>query len=322
MMNPKRLKGKVAVVSGSSMGIGKAIATALAADGVRVVLNGRDNQKLKNTEAELRSLGYEVSAVTADIRSPELCRYLVEQTIIRYGKLDILVNNAAVSSRGSVAEMADGNFKIMEETNFNGSAHLSKYAVPHLQKTKGHIIFINSAGGFRGMPFNSAYSATKMAQAGLAEALRIELYDSGIHVGVAFVGFTENDPKKTILDVDGSWVYLPKRTNIKLAKPMAVAQNIKKMILLRKNRITLTALGRFTDFATRYLPRFSNWLLWMNRDKIKSQFTLIGGRAVAETSWSGENDTGGTGRPRGDRDRQCHPCAYGIGIKKITAPPH
>jgi short-subunit dehydrogenase len=314
-MNAKRLKGKVAVVSGSSMGIGKAIAIALAADGARVVLNGRDNHRLESTEAELRSLGYEVSAVTADIRMPELCRHLVEQAVIRYGKLDILINNAAISSRGAVADMADGNYKIMEETNFNGSAHLSKYAVPHLQKTKGHIIFINSAGGLRGMPFNSAYSATKMAQAALAEALRIELYDSGIHVGVAFVGFTENDPKKSILDVDGSWVYLPKRTNIRLAKPQAVAKSIKQMILHRKNKITLTSLGRFTAFATRYLPRFSNWLLWVNRNKIKSQFTLIGGEAVFSSTETAAIGYSATGQGDIDEQEMCHPCPMGIGMR-------
>lgn len=314
-MKSRNLEGKVALVSGSSMGIGKAIAIALAADGARVVLNGRDIHKLKDTETELRSMGYEVSAVTADIRTPDLCRHLVEQAIIRYGKLDILVNNAAVSSRGSVADMADGNYKIMEETNYNGSAHLSKYAVPYLKTTKGHIIFINSAGGFRGMPFNAAYSATKMAQAALAEALRIELYDLGIHVGVAFVGFTENDPKKTILDVDGSWVYLPKRTNIKLAKPQAVARSIKKMILRRKNRITLTMLGRFTDFATRYLPRFSNWLLWANRDKIKIQFTMIGGDVLSSSADPEVLEYTAVRHGFIDEQEMCHPCPKGIGLR-------
>ena len=91
--------------------------------------------------------------------------------------MDLLVNNAAVSSRGSVELMAEKNFKILAETNFMGSAYLGKHAIPHLKKTKGHIIFINSAGGFRGMPYNSAYTASKMAQAGLADALRIELSD-------------------------------------------------------------------------------------------------------------------------------------------------
>lgn len=314
-MNSRNLKGKVALISGSSMGIGKAIASALAADGVSIILNGRDEPRLKNTETELRSLGYKVTAVVADIRLPGRCQHLVQQTILRYGRLDILINNAAVSSRGSVAEMADGNYKIMEETNFNGSAHLSKYAIPYLKKTKGHIIFINSIGGFRGMPFNSAYSATKLAQAALAEALRIELFDLGIHVGVAFVGFTENDPEKTILDVDGSWVYLPKRTNIKLAKPQAVAQSIKHMIIRRKNRITLTRLGRFTGFAIRYLPSLSNWLLLVNRKTIKRRFTMIGGKALVSSPWHTKIEYAALDRGKIDSVEMCHPCPKGIGSR-------
>tara|TARA_R110000868_G_scaffold86347_7_gene242197 strand:+ start:7452 stop:8336 length:885 start_codon:yes stop_codon:yes gene_type:complete len=270
-------KNKVAIVSGSSMGIGKAIAIELASKGVSVLLNGIEAEQLFKTETELRAKGFLVSAVVADIRDPKACKYLVDECIKAYGSLDILINNAGVSSRGSVEHMADGNFSILAETNFMGSAYLSKYAIAHLKATKGHIIFMNSAGGFRGMPYNSAYSSTKVAQAALADALRIELYDYGIHVGVTFVGFTENDPEKKVLDVDGSWVYLPKRKNIKLAKPQDVAKSIALMIVNRTANTTLTRLGLLANFTTRYLPSMSNWILRMKRAEIQKDFTLIGG---------------------------------------------
>ena len=282
-MKSNYLKNKVALVSGSSMGIGKAIAIELATNGARVIINGTDLEKLYRTEGELKMKGLDVTAVAADIRDSERCKFLISETIRQYGKLDVLVNNAGVSTRGSVAEMAETNLKILAETNLMGSAYLSKHAIPHLKDTKGHIIFINSVGGFRGMPFNSAYSVTKMAQSGLAEALRIELYDYHIHVGIAFVGYTENDPKKKILDVDGTWVYLPQRNNIKLTKPSSVAQSIGRMITHRQNRVTMTGLGLFSEFAIRYLPRLSNWLLLMNRNRIERQFTLIGGEKADDT---------------------------------------
>ena len=85
-----------------------------------------------------------------------------------------MINNAGESSRGTVEKMAISNVKTLIETNYVGAAYLSKYAVPHLKKSKGHIIFINSIGGLRGMPYNSAYTASKSAQAALAEALRID----------------------------------------------------------------------------------------------------------------------------------------------------
>lgn len=274
------LNEKVVLITGSSMGIGKAIAKELAVYGAKIVLNGREIEKLEKTESDLKAEGYDVLAVPADIRNMTECKDLVYKTVAHYQKLDILINNAAVSSRGAIEHMAETNFNILTETNFLGSAFLSKYAIPHLKRTQGHIIYINSVGGFRGMPFNSAYSSTKMAQAALADALRIELYGYGIHIGVAHVGFTENDPRKIILDVDGSWVYLPKRTNIKLAKREAVAKSIRWMIVKRKHKITLTGLGKLTSFFTRYLPGFSTWLLMLNRHSIEKEFTLIGGEKV------------------------------------------
>ena len=270
-------KNKVAIVSGSSMGIGKAIAQELLSLGAKVVLNGRDRQRLERTAREFREMGYDPLPVVADIRFPTQCKELIDRAVSTYGGLDILVNNAGISSRGSVEDMADSNYKIIAETNFNGSAHLSKYAIPHLKISKGHIIFINSVASFRGMPYNAAYSTSKMAQAGLAEALRIELSDHGVHVGITYVGFTENDPKKTILDVDGSWIYLPKRTNEKLDTREHVAKSVCVQIAMRKNSITLTGLGHLAKVITRYFPLLGHWVLWWNRIKIKNEYTMIGG---------------------------------------------
>ena len=229
-MNSDKLKGKVAIVTGSSQGIGKAIAAELAQKGIKVMLNGRNKERLEATRTELTKNGYNVSSIAADIRDVVQCQTLITATLKHFGKIDVLINNAGDSSRGTVEKMNTSNFKSLMETNYNGGAYMSKYAVPHLKKTKGHIIFINSVGGFRGMPYNSAYTASKMAQAALAEALRIELYDAGIHVGLMYVGFTENDPKKSILDVDGSRIYLPKRNNMRLAKPQSVAKSVLRII--------------------------------------------------------------------------------------------
>ena len=281
-MNSNQLKNKVAIVTGSSRGIGKAIAIELAEKGVKVILNGKDKKRLQDTNTEFLKNGYDVISVAADVRKVTQCQSLITQALKRFGKIDILINNAGDSSRGTVEKMAVSNFKTLMETNYNGGAYLSKYVVPHLKKTKGHIIFINSVGGFRGMPYNSAYTASKMAQAALAEALRIELYDTGIHVGLMYVGFTENDPKKSILDVDGTRTYLPKRENIRLAKPQSVAKSVRLMIEKRNDKTTLTELGLLANFMIRYLPRLSNWILLVNRERIEKQFTYIGGEKVVQ----------------------------------------
>lgn len=276
------MKDKVAIITGSSRGIGKAIAMELAQNGASVILNGRDQEELYETEKEFSRNGYHVTAVVADVSCPDHCKYLITETLKAYGKIDILVNNAGESSRGTVENMAISNIKTLIETNYSGAAYLSKYAVPYLKKSEGHIVFINSVGGFRGMPYNSAYTASKMAQAALAEALRIELYDYGIHIGLVYVGFTENNSKKTILDEDGTRIYLPKRDNVKLAKPQSVAKNVLRMIQKRTDRLTLTRLGLLADFMIHYFPKVSDWILLANRKKIKEQFTEIGGKKATD----------------------------------------
>lgn len=278
------LQNKVAVISGSSQGIGKAIARELGKHGAGIVINGRDRSKLLRVKEEFNKEGIEVTPIVADIRISQQCQYLIEQAISKYGRFDILVNNAGVSSRGAVEAMADPIFKIVMDTNYLGAAYLSKFAIPYLKKSRGSLIFINSVGGFRGMPYNSAYTASKMALFALSQALEVELKDDHIHVGTVFVGFTENDPGKKILDVDGSWIYLPKRTNIRLAKPTSVAKSVYKMITQRKSKITLTGLGHFTEFMNQYFPILSGMIIHRNLNKIKNQFTLIGGEKVGNES--------------------------------------
>ena len=278
----KPFENKVALITGSSMGIGKATARALAERGAKIVINGRDRAKLQKTKQELLNRGFEVLALPGDVRYHQQCKTLIQETIKAFGRLDILINNAAVASRGSVEDMAPKNVKILIDSNYSGSAYLAKYAIPFLKKSKGSIIFINSVGGYRGMPYNSAYTASKMAQAALADALRIEVYDYGIHVGLIYVGYTENDSRKKILDVDGRWIYLPKRNNVRLTPRKFVAKQICKMVQQRTKQMTLTPLGWFTAIMTRYLPRISDWLLRINRKKINEEFTLIGGTPAIE----------------------------------------
>ncbi len=127
------LKDKVALVSGSSMGIGKAIAFELANQGAKIVLNGRDPEKLNRVKSEFLEFGFDTIAIQADIRYPDKCRQLIETAMVEFGRLDILINNAGMSSRGSIEDMADTNLTILSETNYTGAAHLSKYAIPYLK---------------------------------------------------------------------------------------------------------------------------------------------------------------------------------------------
>jgi len=119
-----------------------------------------------------------------------------------------------------------------------------------------------------------------MAQTALAQALEIELLDDEIHVGILYVGFTENDPDKVILDVDGSRVYLPQRSNVELATRESVAREVRLMLEKRTRKRTLSFLGHFAEITSRYFPGFARRFLIWRRDAVKLHYTLTGGSKV------------------------------------------
>jgi len=193
------MRGKVAIVTGSSMGIGKATAQLLAEKGAKVVINGRTESRLLETKQVFSDKGYEVMAVAADISCPEGAKQLVDQTMQEFGKIDILVNNAGMSSRGYFDELAPEVFEEIMKINFLGCMYPTKFAEPHLAASQGSVVFISSVAGIRGLPETSIYCASKMALTSMAESLRVELSDKDIHVGIVYVGITKNAPGKKVI---------------------------------------------------------------------------------------------------------------------------
>ena len=254
-MNTSTLAGKVAIVTGSSMGIGKAVAIALAQKQVKVVLNGRNLEKLTHTAEELQTLGFDVFAIQGDVGIYEDCERLVEQTIAKYGALDILVNNAGLAMTGSIADAPAEAFQQVFHTNILGVLYPTKAAIPHLKKNKGSVVFSGSIAGFMGIPNYSAYSASKMSLTALVQSLKIELAGTGVHVGINYIGFAENDPKKTYLNEHGEVVAMPVRDQFKKMPVEEVAQYFVSGIEKRKYKQTLSLLGKLTGIMPRFFPR-------------------------------------------------------------------
>lgn len=275
-MRRSMLFNKVVIVTGSGMGIGKAIALNFAEHGAKVVLNDRDAIKLQATEQEFIRLGFEVKAVKGDVSSLVDSQYLIEETLEAFGQLDILINNAGIATRGTVEEIIPHVFDALTETNFLGSVYVTKCALPYLRRKKGHIIFINSICGFRGMPYSSVYSSTKMAQAAFAESLRIELHETGIHVGIAYLSFIRNSPKKEILSENGKWTHLPMRKNVRVAEPEEVAAKIRMMIEKRQHRFVHTLLGKATYLLQRFFPNIVDWIFTWKLKEIRDEFSYNG----------------------------------------------
>jgi len=261
------LQDKVIIITGSSMGIGKVMAREMADEGAKIVLNGRNANRLKTTHQEFLDQGYQMSAVAGDVSKVEDCEKLIASTIATYGRLDVLVNNAGISMEGTVEELHPDVFRKVMEVNVLGSVYPTQKALTALRKSKGHVIFIGSAAGIRGIPNYGAYSASKMALTAIVESMQIELKGSGVHVGLAYVGFTENDPEKTIFDASGEVIPQPQRSTIKAEPPQAVARRIIAMIKNRRFKQVFTPLGKLNAVMNKWAPGLVGRILSRNYHK-------------------------------------------------------
>jgi short-subunit dehydrogenase len=191
----KRLNGKVALVTGASMGIGEAIARLFAAEGAKVALAARSLDKL---EALARALPTEAMTIQTDVSQPEQVRPMVAKTVEHFGRIDILVNNAGVGMYASVAEMKPDQFEHLIATNWLGPVRAIQAVVPHMKRQGGGtIVNISSVAGKVAIPWMGAYCSSKFALNALSDSLRMELRPERIHVlsvcpGRVRTPFTQN----------------------------------------------------------------------------------------------------------------------------------
>ena len=264
----KDFRDKVVIITGSSMGIGKAVAWKLAKQGAKVVLNGRDLEKLNATTQELTDGGYTVVSVQGDISNEQDCRRLISTTIERFGRIDILINNAGVSMRGEVQDLSPALIHTIFQINTIGPFMLSQMALPHLKKTKGSIVFVSSLAGLRGLPGLSAYSASKMSLTALAESLRVEHKKDGIHIGLVYAGYTEIENGKTTLNGEGKPVLLDERTGKLKHTIDEVAEKIVLHLAKRQKQTVIGVTGYFYAFLVKQFPALTERILNYQHKKI------------------------------------------------------
>ncbi|MBI2956646.1 MAG: SDR family oxidoreductase [Acidobacteria bacterium] len=181
-----KLANQVAIITGASEGIGKALAELFAREGVRVVLAARSEEKL---QALANALGPDrVLVVPTDVADSAQLKQLVARTVERFGGLDILVNNAGVGLYARVEEMDWEHFRRMWEVNFFAAVRLTMEALPYLQQRRGVVVNISSVAGKMPLPFMAGYCATKFALTAFSHGLRMELAPAGVRVLVVCPG--------------------------------------------------------------------------------------------------------------------------------------
>jgi 3-oxoacyl-[acyl-carrier protein] reductase len=184
-----RLAGKVAIVTGASAGIGRAVAEALALEGARLVVTARRRERLDELRSRIASAGGEAIVVTGDARDETTAIAVVEAAVDAFGGIDILINNAGVGNYRTLVETTAADYDEMMDTNVRSTFLFSRHVVPAMLKRRaGTILMISSMAGVHGFGGEAVYCMTKFAQVGFAQALDRELREYGIKVGAICPG--------------------------------------------------------------------------------------------------------------------------------------
>ncbi|SMB98187.1 3-hydroxybutyrate dehydrogenase [Thermanaeromonas toyohensis ToBE] len=190
MLDSKFLEGQVALVTGAGKGIGRAIAEALARAGARVGLGDIEWEAVEEVAAQIRQAGGEALPLALDVTIKEACSKAVESLVNEYGRLDIVVNNAGVSTMNWVKDMSEEEWDFNFKVNAKGVFLVSQAALPQMIKRKqGKIINIASMAGKRGVPLLAHYAASKWAVIGFTKSLALEVAKYGITCNAVCPGY-------------------------------------------------------------------------------------------------------------------------------------
>ena len=249
----QNLKGKVALVTGASSGIGTAIAVALAQKGVKLALVARNEERLQKVTQQVQAMGAEAVYFLADIRDREQMEAAVDGTIQHFGRIDIACCNAGIYFRCPTTEMTIQQVRDIMETNFYGNLNTAYAVLPHMMKQhSGSIIVTVSLDGKKGCPPDAAYVATKFALNGFFQVMRQEVRSCGIHVGMLFPSHTDTPQ---MYNVDA-----PKIAS--KADPSVMGKAVVRMLEHRKNEMLVPGRsGKFFVWVDTISPSLSDFMI-------------------------------------------------------------
>jgi len=254
--------GPVVAITGASAGIGRATALRLARDGAAIVACARRADRIERLAAEIEAAGGRALAVVADVTSETDMNNLVARAVERFGRLDVIMCNAGFAVYGAIDDITPAQMHKLMDINYFGTYYATRAALPVFRRQgRGHVIFVSSIVGKRGVPFMGAYSATKFAQVGLAECLRAELRGSDIHVSVVFPVSTDTEFREVMRRETGTDISSsrgPKQTAEDVADAIAraIAHPVPEVYPNRISRglVVLNAIA--PGFCDRLVKRF------------------------------------------------------------------
>ncbi len=259
---------RVALITGASSGIGRALAIEAVRRGFAVGLMARSADGLQETARACTDILGDantdnmVLTSIGDVSIEADCKRFVDESLALWGKIDVLVNNAGISMRGIFEDTELTVLQRLMDTNFWGTVYCTKYALPALLRSKGSVVGISSIAGFKGLPARTGYSASKFAMQGFLESLRCENLETGLHVLIACPGYTESNIRKTALDASGSQQNESPLKESKLMSAEAVAAATWNAIEKRRTYLVLTLQGKMAVWINKWFPNLADRLTY------------------------------------------------------------
>jgi NAD(P)-dependent dehydrogenase (short-subunit alcohol dehydrogenase family) len=273
---PIQFRDRVAVITGGSRGLGLLMARELAAEGARIAILARDPAELDLARRELAAIGgLRVLALPCDVGNEDEVRWAIDATAERFGRVDILINNAGIIQVGPLEHMTVEDFEEAMRVHFWGPLYATLAALPHLRRREnGRIVNISSIGGRIAVPHLVPYSASKFALVGLSDGLRTELAKEGIYVttvcpGLMRTGSHVNARFKGKRDEEFAWFAVSDSSPLTSMAGKRAARRILEACRYGEPALTLTVqakaaaiantvapnvVARFLELVTRFLP--------------------------------------------------------------------
>ncbi len=266
------MHGQVVLITGSSRGLGLALAEEYALQGARLVLSARDEQELERARQHLADQGAEVLAILCDMTQREQVQHLVEQVTTHYGRVDILVNNAGIITVGPFLAQTLNDFEESMNVLFWGPVYSTFAVLPQmLERKSGTIVNISSIGGKVSVPHLLPYSSAKFALTGFSEGLHAELVKEGIHVvtvtpGLMRTGSPVNALFKGKHHAEYTWFSIADSLPLLSMSAKKAAQHIVRATQSHKVEITLTLSAKMLALVHGVMPQLTiNILSIVNR---------------------------------------------------------
>ncbi|OIJ43840.1 SDR family oxidoreductase [Massilia timonae] len=239
---------RVVVITGGSDGIGAEMARQLAARhgaGVRLVLAARNQGPLDLVAGQCQALGADTLTVAFDAGRQDDCLRLIARALERFGRIDVLVNNAGRSAHALFEEVESlAWYEELMRVNLWGSVWCTQAALPHLKASRGAIVAVSSLAGLVGVPGRTAYCATKFAMSGFFEALRVELKEAGVSVTTAYPGVVATRIRYRGFNARGEEAGASALREEKAMPVEECARLIVRAMEARQREVVMTAQGR------------------------------------------------------------------------------